>query len=238
MSQPSPPLYRIRRSRRAKRLALRLDPIERVFNLVVPDRCSLPAAYDFADQYEGWMLTRLQTLPPAVPFIDGAILPLNGTNVTLDIIRETSRKNTQLSLQGSRLIVRTNQADASVRVARWCKTYALNTLKQKSEEKTLSIGKTIKKVSVRETKSRWGSCAADGALSYSWRLIFAPPEALDYVVAHEVAHLVHLNHSKAFWTLCRTLSHDFTTGQNWMRTHGSELMRYGIAAERPTPLAE
>jgi hypothetical protein len=79
---------------------------------------------------------------------------------------------------------------------------------------------------VREKKSRWGSCSSDDHLSYSWRLIFAPPAALDYVVAHEVAHLVHMNHSKAFWNLCRSLSHDFVNGQYWMKNHGHELMRY------------
>ena len=110
---------------------------------------------------------------------------------------------------------------------RWLKAYSRNVLELKSKEKALSIGKTIEKVTVRDTKSRWGSCSSESTLSYSWRLIFAPPIALDYVVGHEVAHLVHLNHSKHFWALCRDLSDDYVNGQYWMRNHGHELMRYG-----------
>ena len=96
-----------------------------------------------------------------------------------------------------------------------------------AQQKAAEIGETIEKISVRDTKSRWGSCSSDGNLSFSWRLMFAPTEAFDYVVAHEVAHLVHMDHSRSFWNLCRDLSEDFIEGQYWMREHGHELMRYG-----------
>lgn len=220
-------LYRVKPSKRAKRLALRLDPIERVFDLVVPARCSMAKAYDFADQYEGWMFEKINALPPLIPFQDGTNLPLNGQTITIHIAYDKSRKNTSISLKEKQLIVFTNQDDPHVRISRWIKTYAKNALRVISEEKALTISKKIENVTVRDTKSRWGSCSSDGNLSYSWRLIFAPPEALDYVVAHEVAHLVYLNHSKAFWNLCRDLSDDFLNGQYWMRHHGHELMRYG-----------
>ncbi len=81
---------------------------------------------------------------------------------------------------------------------------------------------------VKDMKSRWGSCAVSGEISLSWRLIFAPIVAVDYVIAHEVAHLVHHNHSPSFWTLCRELSRDFDEGTRWMKHHGSELMVYGL----------
>ena len=221
-------LYRVKPSKRAKRLALRLDPIERVFDLVVPLRCSMTKAYDFADQYEDWMAERLNALLPVVQFCDGAEFPLNGQTIKIKVTLDKNRKNTSISLNKNNILnVITNKEDPGVRIIRWIKTYTKDVIKQKSEEKAASICRKIESVSIRDTKSRWGSCSCDGNLSYSWRLIFAPPEAIDYVVAHEVAHLVHLNHSKSFWNLCRELSDDFVTGQYWMRNHGQELMRYG-----------
>lgn len=223
-------LYRVKPSKRAKRLALRLDPIERVFDLVVPLRCSMTKAYDFADQYEGWMAERLESLPPLVYFQDGVEIPLNGERIIISITLDKAKKNTSITLNKNNILnVITNKKDPSVRITRWLKAYTKDILKQKSEEKSAIICKKIESVSIRDTKSRWGSCSCDGNLSYSWRLIFAPPEAIDYVVAHEVAHLVHLNHSKSFWNLCRELSDDFVNGQYWMRNHGQELMRYGAA---------
>ena len=91
------------------------------------------------------------------------------------------------------------------------------------------IEKEIKSVRVSDTKTRWGSCSHDGRLCFSWRLAFAPYEAIDYVVAHEVAHLRHLDHSKEFWTLCEELSIDYAAGKRWMKENGSELMRYVFA---------
>ena len=89
------------------------------------------------------------------------------------------------------------------------------------------IGKRVRSVQVRDTKSRWGSCAQDGSLSFCWRLIFAPTVAFDYVVAHEVAHLSHMNHGKRFWSLCEKLSANYTAGKRWMQVHGHTLMCYG-----------
>ena len=255
----SDPLYRIRKSKRAKRLALRLDPIERVFDLVIPSRCSLEHAYDFAEQYEEWMRERISALPPLVLFTDGSVIPLNGKNVTISIHMAPERKTTKITLQDDDLVVITNKADPAQRIKRWLKAYAKEVLTSKSYEKldllnsrhceeqnaakkssaTFNISGLLRyarndgniiqinKVSVRDTKSRWGSCSVDDNLSYSWRLIFAPPAALDYVVAHEVAHLHHHDHSKAFWNLCRELSDNYLEGQYWMKAHGGELMRYG-----------
>ena len=97
-------------------------------------------------------------------------------------------------------------------------------------EKAAEIGKDVTSVSLRDTKSRWGSCSSNGSISLSWRLIFAPWDAMDYVVAHEVAHLIHMNHGKDFWALCATLSANYSTGKKWMRTNGHELMCFGQSA--------
>jgi hypothetical protein len=86
----------------------------------------------------------------------------------------------------------------------------------------------VKRISVRDTRSRWGSCGPDAALSFSWRLVFAPPDVLDYLAAHETAHLVHLNHGPRFWALARTLCDGPIEGpQAWLKRNGETLLQYG-----------
>ena len=92
-----------------------------------------------------------------------------------------------------------------------------------SREKAARIGKRITKITMRDTSTRWGSCASDGSLSFSWRLIMAPFDAIDYVVAHEVAHLQHFDHSPDFWALCRDLSENYTMGKHWLKINGTHL---------------
>jgi predicted metal-dependent hydrolase len=82
-------------------------------------------------------------------------------------------------------------------------------------------------VQVKDTRSRWGSCTEDGRISYSWRLVFAPPKALDYVVAHECSHLVHMDHSENFWRLCEKTSRAYEEGKDWMQKNAHSLMRFG-----------
>jgi len=217
----------IKHSKRAKRVALRLDPIERIFHLVVPKGMSMRKAAAFAEGHERWMQEKLSSLPPKVGFEDGAVLPILGQRTLIKIHHEQDLKVTKIILEDGVLHVRTNKDDPSGRIVRFLKTLIKDELSILSHEKVARIGKAISSVSVRDTKSRWGSCSSDNNLSYSWRLVFAPPEAFDYVVAHEVAHLEHLNHSKAFWNLCEALSENYDEGKYWMKAHGSELMRYG-----------
>ena len=231
------PLYTIKSSKRARRLALRLDPLERIFYLTVPLRCPLERAYEFADTHEEWMKKALSELPSPQPFSHGAVLPVLGHNITLNITHDPTVKITSIKENESTLYVTSNLEDPGIRIERFLKKKAKEILYKKSKEKSVTINKKIENVSVRDTKSRWGSCSSDKNLSYSWRLIFAPPLALDYVVAHEVAHLKHLDHSAKFWALCRSLSENFVEGQFWMQNHGHELMRYG-SAKRSMPLQE
>lgn len=217
----------MKHSKRARRVALRLDPIERVFTLVVPKGMSMRRAEAFAEGQERWMQEKLSALPPKISFQDGVVIPVLGQRVEIKVHREDALKVTKIVLEGGILHVRTNKDDPSARIVRFLKTLIKDELEILSRDKAAEIGRDVQSVSVRDTKSRWGSCSCDGHLSYSWRLIFAPPEAFDYVVAHEVAHLEHLNHSKRFWDVCEALSDNYSEGKYWMGTHGSELMRYG-----------
>ena len=220
-------LVTLKRSKRAKRVALRLDPVERIINLVVPSKMSLKKAYFFARQHEDWVRKTLDNLVPPIPFINGAVIPVFGDCVMINIEHNQELKRTTMKQYDDILIVKTYMDDPSNRITTHLKKIAKSGLADMASEKADIIGKDISSVSVRDTKSRWGSCSVDGKLSFSWRLIFAPYDAIDYVVAHEVAHLIHMDHSKDFWALCRKLSSNFVEGKYWMQNHGNELMRYG-----------
>ena len=232
-SDTLPPYVTLKRSKRARRLALRLDPKDRTFHLVVPAGMSLKRAQRFAEEHDSWMIDKLMELPEPVPFEDGSIIPILGQNRRIHIFYDEDLRATSTTLKYQELIVTTNKEDPASRIERALKKIARKELKTLAREKAALIGKTVKTVSARDTKSRWGSCSSDGNLSFSWRLIFAPQVAFDYVVAHEVAHLKHLDHSTAFWNVCRDLSDDFLEGEYWIREHGHELMRYGATSTFP-----
>ena len=223
----APPYVQYKRSKQARRLSLRLDNKERIFVLTIPPRCPKTKAERFLMKHVDWMEDKLAELPERTPFTQGQIIPIFGQNTRIDISLDKTLKKTSIALVGKQLIVRTNREDPSARIQRFLMKLAKEKLSELAHEKATEINKKIGKISVRDTKSRWGSCSADGNLSFSWRLLLAPPEALDYVVAHEVAHLKHLDHSRAFWNVCEKLSEDYEDGKYWMRTNGHELMRFG-----------
>ncbi|MCF8495864.1 MAG: M48 family metallopeptidase [Alphaproteobacteria bacterium] len=217
----------VQRSKRARRLALRLDQKNRVFNLVVPHGMSMRKAEVFALNNLDWIEDKLDALPAPVYFEDGALLPIFGKRHRIRAYCDETLKTTTILLNNNELNALTNKEDPGPRIARFLKKIARDRLEELSHEKAALIRRKVRSVKVRDTRSRWGSCSEDGNLSYSWRLMFAPPAAFDYVVAHEIAHLRHMDHGKKFWELCRELSEDFIEGQDWIRLHGHELMRYG-----------
>jgi predicted metal-dependent hydrolase len=218
----------IKRSKRAKRLALRLDSHKGIFNLVVPPHVSLRKAAEFAKQHKLWIQECIDELPEAIPFEDGIWIPIFGKRRLIVINTDRSLKRTTVVLKSRELEVFTPLEDPSANIVRFLKKIAVERLAIMAHEKATQIDEKIKSVRVRDTKSRWGSCSEDCHLCFSWRLIFAPPAAVDYVVAHEVAHLAFLDHGKKFWAMCRGLSMNYMEGYYWMHNHGMELMRYGM----------
>lgn len=221
------PRLKVQISPRARRMALRLDPKHRVMHLVVPKRASLRSAFKFAEENREWIREKLRALPRQVPFRDGAVLPVLGRDRQIVILYNETLKYTDIILRKDEIVVLTNKLDPSVRIKRFLIDLAKEKITEMSYEKSSLIRRRISDIQVKDTKSRWGSCSEDGKISFSWRLIFAPPKAMDYVIAHEVAHLVHLDHSEAFWDVCEALSRDYETGKDWMRDNGHDLMRFG-----------
>jgi predicted metal-dependent hydrolase len=227
-----PDYIRLKKSTRARRMALRLDAKERVFHLVLPRGISMKSARAFIEEHERWMKEKLRELPRPVSFAHGEVIPVFGRNRTIKIIKRKTLKTTNVILNHNEILVVTHLDDPTIKIKRFLAKIAKEKLTELAEAKAEIIGAKIKDIHVRDTKSRWGSCAEDGGLSFSWRLIFAPHEAFDYVVAHEVAHLRHMNHGRHFWNLCRSISDDFLEGQYWMQAYGQDLMRYGYAGEQ------
>ncbi len=221
------PHLNVRVSPRARRLSLRLDTQDRKIHLIVPKRASLKAAYQFAFQNRNWINEKLQTLPDIVPFHDGEVLPVLNRKLRLTIDHDEKYRVTKVSIDEDRLLVRTSLDNPSPRITRFLKKMAEAEFKVIADEKAARIGKKVTVLTLRDMKSRWGSCSKDGRMSLNWRLIFAPFETYDYVIAHEVAHLTHANHGRHFWKLCEELSTDFSTGSGWIDRNSSELMKFG-----------
>ena len=154
-------------------------------------------------------------------------MPILGKPRTIHIQFDENQKTTDITLNENTLDVLTNKSDASARIKRFLISLAKEEFSKRAHEKAQQIDKKIDRIEVKDTVSRWGSCSHDGRISFSWRLIFAPTEAMDYVIAHEVAHLSHLDHSPAFWKVCEALSDHYGKGSRWMKNNGAELMRYG-----------
>lgn len=221
------PALRLRISIRAKRLALRLDPKSGSIHLVVPKRASLQKALAFARQYQDWIDRHAENIKPVILFEHGTIIPVLGHERMLQITFNPELKRTVITLTEDMLVVHTNKDDPSPRIIRFLKNIAREEITRLARQKAATIDRIITDIQIRDTKSRWGSCSPDGTLCFSWRLVLAPYESFDYVIAHEVAHLIHMNHKPRFWALCEKLSTDFATGHGWMKKNAQTLMRYG-----------
>lgn len=157
--------------------------------------------------------------------LENGILPIEG--IDRRIVHEQA-PGVQIDLLFDTLLVRCRPERLPRAIQRFLKQHAEKIIAPLAREKAKQIGKSVADIGFRDTTSRWGSCSSDGKLSFSWRLIFAPIEVIDYVVAHEVAHLAHFDHSPAFWALCRDLSKDYTSGKHWLKLNGQQLQQIDI----------
>jgi predicted metal-dependent hydrolase len=215
----------VRVSPRARRIGLRIDAAERRVELVLPHDAPAELGLRFLKSKQGWIATRLKSLPRAVPFVEGAIVPVLG--VPHRISRSLDPSAPPVMITAGEIRVRGDPQFISRRVRDHLATLAHAELARRARPLAVGIGHKIARVSVRDTKSRWGSCASSGNLSFSWRLIFTPEPIIDYVVAHEVAHLAEMNHGPRFWRLVESLSPNSATPRAWLDRHRAELFSYG-----------
>jgi predicted metal-dependent hydrolase len=221
---------RLRRHRQARRYTLRIQAATREIVLTIPPRGTLQEARSFAQKHGSWIAARLGRLPQAAPFADGAVVPLRG--IPHRITHRTGMRGTVWTeTDGSGeclLCVAGHAPHITRRVGDFLRQEAKRDLETASRRFAHDLGRDIRRVSVRDQSSRWGSCSTTGVLSFSWRLILAPRHVLDYLAAHEVAHLIEMNHSPRFWRIVERLYPDHERAKAWLDAQGADLHRYGM----------
>jgi len=227
-------LVLLRRSSRARRYTLRVRFASRDAVLTIPQRGSVREARLFAERNAAWISARLNRLPDIIPFEDGAVAPLRGVPHLLShrplargVVWREPLFGVVPDAPAFALCVAGGGEHMARRIADYFRREARRDLEAAVERHTRALGLAPRSVGLRDPVSRWGSCSASGSLNFSWRLIMAPPFVLDYLAAHEVAHLVHLNHSPKFWALTRTLSADVGRAEGWLNANGAQLHKYG-----------
>jgi predicted metal-dependent hydrolase len=213
-----------RRSARARRVSLRIDARGGAVVVTLPPRAGRRAGMALLMSHADWVAERLAALPDAVPFADGAMVPIGGH---LHRIRHMPHARGGAWLQDNELCVSGAAEFLRRRVLDFLQAEARRRLTVLVVAKSTRLGITPRRISVKDTRSRWGSCASDGSLAFSWRLVMASELVQDYVVAHEVAHLRHMNHGKRFWALVDQLTPHAAEAIPWLRTEGSRLLRIG-----------
>lgn len=210
---------------RARRVRLVLDPVTGAARLVLPKRAALKPALAWAEGKAAWLAEQRARLPPAIPFADGAVVPFDDTALT---IRWHAGARRAIVREGDMLSASGPSETVARRIAAWLRGEALTLLEADTAHYAAMAGVSVVKVAVGDAKARWGSCAATGAIRYSWRLALAPSFVRRATAAHEVAHRVHMNHGSAFHALVAALyGDDPATARAWLRAHGAALHGYG-----------
>lgn len=213
-----------RRSRRARRVSLRIDPRGGAVVVTLPPRAGRNAGVALLMDHANWVAERLAALPGEIPFADGAVIPLHGIDHR---IRHHPGRGVPVRVEERDILVSGDAEFLPRRVADFLRAEARRRLSALVAQKAAQAGLVARRLTVKDTRSRWGSCAASGNLAFSWRLVMAPRHVQDYVAAHEVAHLRHMNHGPRFWALANELTPHTDAAVVWLRTEGPRLLRIG-----------
>lgn len=216
--------FRLRRSAQARRMLLRVDSTSGAVTLTLPNRAALAEGLGFLTSHADWVVGQLAAVPPARPFEDGAVIPLRG--VPHRVRHRPDARGTVWEEDGE-LHVAGHAEHVSRRVRDWLIRTARTEFTAQVEAMAARVGRRPGRISIRDAKSRWGSCTSGGNLTLSWRVLLAPDSVSRYLVAHEVAHLVHMNHGAEFWALVRRLDPDMDAARRWLRRNGAALHRFG-----------
>jgi predicted metal-dependent hydrolase len=217
----------------ATRFTIRVRSATRDVVLTMPVRGSLTAARDFAERHAAWIGARMRRLPKPIPFEPEETIPFAGVPHLVQHAPDARGTVWTGVMPDGRhaLHVAGDARHVHRRVMDFLKREARKRLEDAVRRHCAKIDVKARDVTLRDTTSRWGSCSATGGLNFSWRLIMAPPHVLDYLAAHEVAHLIHMNHSDEFWALTRKLSNETDSAEAWLKAHGASLHRYGARGE-------
>ncbi len=213
---------RLVRNPRARRFTLRLESAGDGAVLTAPPSVPEAEMRAFLDRHSGWLDKALAKRPPSVVVGDGVLLPVDGLETPITV---TDGRRSPPVLRDGALVLQ-GAGNEGKRIAAWLRLRARDELLPAARGYARRLCKPIARISLRDTKSRWGSCSTSGTLSFSWRLAMAPPEVRDYVAAHEAAHLVEMNHSDRFWNLVAELMPDYQDRRDWLKSEGRRLHAY------------
>ena len=213
-----------RRNARARRVSLRIDPSDGAVVVTLPLRASRRAGMALLMGHADWVAKRIAALPAAVCLMDGAVLPIGGIPY---VIRHHAGGRGGAWLEDGALHVTGQPEFLSRRVVDFLRAEAGRRLSALSRAKAAQAGVVPARIAIKDTTSRWGSCAPDKSIALSWRLVMAPDFVQDYVASHEVAHLRHMNHGKQFWALVDQLTPHARRAIVWLHDEGATLLRVG-----------
>ena len=216
----------INENRRATRITLRIEPGGRALKMTVPYGIRRQDVDDFLARHEGWLRDRIAKLDAAShsSLADGGSIAIRGVKHRIEHSGKV-RGLTEIVVIGGEPVLRVSGLPEQVgrRISAFLKTEARRDLAARVKVHAAAVGRPVKSMTMKDTRSRWGSCTHDGALSFSWRIVMAPPEILDYLAAHEVAHLKEMNHGPAFWALCQKLCPGTPEAKHWLKQNGNAL---------------
>ncbi|MCR6629558.1 MAG: M48 family metallopeptidase [Magnetospirillum sp.] len=214
----------VKRSALARRISLRIDPVRGPV-LMLPAKARLAEGERFLLAHRVWLAERLARLPGKVALADGARVPLLGVS---HAIRHAPGARRGVWVEDGAILVSGLPEHVGRRVGDFLKAEAKRLIVPRAHDMAARLERKPGRITVKDTRSRWGSCSSAGDLAFSWRLVLAPEGVLDYVVAHEVAHLVEMNHSPAFWAVVERLAGDVRAPRRWLRAHGPGLHRFAL----------
>lgn len=220
-------VVRVRRSARARRITLTVPQNGEAPRVTAPPSASLPDIRMFLMRQADWLRDALRRRPEIQPVRDGASIPVGGKDLRIDRVAGPRRPP---RIDGDAIVLQ-GRGDAGPRIAAWLKEIARAALTPIVEDSAEALGAAHRRITLRDTKGRWGSCTSDGALSFSWRLAMAPPAVLDYVAVHEAAHLREMNHGPRFWAHVEALRPDWRVHRDWLKREGGRLHLYRFDAE-------
>lgn len=230
-ARPTPLITRV--NRRAKRLILKVDPVAGEIHVTAPSKRAVPEAIRFAHERIDWIASQLTDNLRARPFKNGMKVPYEGIDHV--ILHDEKLRGGPRVENDMMPVIRIGGRPEHLnrRVCDWLKRQARQKLTESVDRHCAALGKTRRTLRIRDTKTRWGSCSSDGDISFCWRLILTPADILDYVAAHECAHLIHMDHSPAFWRVVRDLGADPRRAADWLNANGPGLYAYGVAPPPP-----
>ncbi|WP_300032458.1 SprT family zinc-dependent metalloprotease [uncultured Roseobacter sp.] len=211
----------LRRSARARRISLRVSQLDGRVTLTLPRRVSEREALSFAREKQSWIRRHLEARGEDVQIGPGSVIPIAGEPHEI-----RSGSGRRVVFTEGQVRVPGDPERIGRRLAGHLRELARVRLAEASDFYAERLGRPYSAITLRDTRSRWGSCTSEGRLMYSWRLIMAPPGVLEYVAAHEVAHLAQMNHSAAFWAGVERIYGEYDAPRRWLRTSGGELHRY------------